>query len=59
MVRETADTVGLASAPAGPTTLAPIGEVLSQGPGGRVTLRTLIGARQVVECRSQQLPRIC
>lgn len=37
-----------------------IGEVLPQGPGGRVTLRTLVGARRVVDMPlGEQLPRIC
>jgi hydrogenase expression/formation protein HypE len=40
-----------------------IGEVLpegSGGPGGRVTLRTLVGARRIVEMPlGEQLPRIC
>ena len=36
-----------------------IGEVL-QGPRGRVTLRTLVGARRIVEMPlGEQLPRIC
>jgi hydrogenase expression/formation protein HypE len=39
---------------------AHIGEVLPQGPSGRVTLRTLVGARRVVEMPlGEQLPRIC
>ncbi len=37
-----------------------IGEVLSGGPHGRVTLRTLVGARRIVEMPlGEQLPRIC
>ncbi|MFF7891922.1 hydrogenase expression/formation protein HypE [Streptomyces sp. NPDC007907] len=37
-----------------------IGEVVSQGSAGRVTLRTLVGARRVVEMPlGEQLPRIC
>lgn len=37
-----------------------IGEVLPQGPSGRVTLRTLVGARRVVDMPlGEQLPRIC
>ncbi|MEV0173599.1 hydrogenase expression/formation protein HypE [Streptomyces sp. NPDC050803] len=37
-----------------------IGEVLPQGPRGRVTLRTLVGARRIVEMPlGEQLPRIC
>ncbi|CCK32512.1 Hydrogenase expression/formation protein hypE [Streptomyces davaonensis JCM 4913] len=37
-----------------------IGEVLPQGPHGRVTLRTLVGARRIVEMPlGEQLPRIC
>ncbi|MHB9864152.1 hydrogenase expression/formation protein HypE [Streptomyces sp. YIM S03343] len=37
-----------------------IGEVLTEGPPGRVTLRTLIGARRIVELPlGEQLPRIC
>ncbi|MFF7160183.1 AIR synthase-related protein [Streptomyces sp. NPDC008086] len=37
-----------------------IGEVLPQGPRGRVTLRTLVGARRVVDMPlGEQLPRIC
>ncbi|MFK0156119.1 hydrogenase expression/formation protein HypE [Streptomyces sp. NPDC090493] len=37
-----------------------IGEVLPQGPGGRVTLRTLVGARRILEMPlGEQLPRIC
>ncbi|MEV7982265.1 hydrogenase expression/formation protein HypE [Streptomyces sp. NPDC086519] len=37
-----------------------IGEVLPQGPGGRVTLRTLVGARRIVDMPlGEQLPRIC
>ncbi|GGZ19927.1 hypothetical protein GCM10010365_45250 [Streptomyces poonensis] len=39
---------------------ARIGEVLPQGPGGRVTVRTLVGARRVVDMPlGEQLPRIC
>ncbi|GAA2539934.1 hydrogenase expression/formation protein HypE [Streptomyces levis] len=39
---------------------ARIGEVPSSGPAGRVTLRTLVGARRVVEMPlGEQLPRIC
>ncbi|MGW6316589.1 hydrogenase expression/formation protein HypE [Streptomyces sp. NPDC055099] len=39
---------------------ARIGEVLPQGPSGRVTLRTLVGARRVVDMPlGEQLPRIC
>ncbi|WP_320784595.1 hydrogenase expression/formation protein HypE [Streptomyces sp. CRN 30] len=37
-----------------------IGEVLTAGPAGRVTQRTLVGARRVVEMPlGEQLPRIC
>ncbi|WAZ19480.1 hydrogenase expression/formation protein HypE [Streptomyces cinnabarinus] len=37
-----------------------IGAVLPQGPQGRVTLRTLVGARRIVEMPlGEQLPRIC
>lgn len=37
-----------------------IGEVLPDGPAGRVTLRTLVGARRIVEMPlGEQLPRIC
>ncbi|GGZ19506.1 hydrogenase expression/formation protein HypE [Streptomyces poonensis] len=37
-----------------------IGEVLPQGPRGRVTLRTLVGARRVLDMPlGEQLPRIC
>ncbi|KOU57482.1 hydrogenase [Streptomyces sp. MMG1533] len=37
-----------------------IGEVLPEGPRGRVTLRTLVGARRFVEMPlGEQLPRIC
>jgi hydrogenase expression/formation protein HypE len=37
-----------------------IGEVLREGPRGRVTLRTLVGARRIVEMPlGEQLPRIC
>ncbi|MEU5893666.1 hydrogenase expression/formation protein HypE [Streptomyces sp. NPDC047461] len=37
-----------------------IGEVLSDGPRGRVTLRTLVGARRIVDMPlGEQLPRIC
>ncbi|WP_030951377.1 hydrogenase expression/formation protein HypE [Streptomyces sp. NRRL S-481] len=37
-----------------------IGEVSSSGPAGRVALRTLVGARRVVEMPlGEQLPRIC
>ncbi|WP_430378846.1 hydrogenase expression/formation protein HypE [Streptomyces sp. B1-3] len=37
-----------------------IGEVLSEGPPGRVTLRTLVGARRIVDMPlGEQLPRIC
>lgn len=37
-----------------------IGEVLPHGPGGRVTLRTPVGARRVVDMPlGEQLPRIC
>ncbi|MEU9545042.1 MULTISPECIES: hydrogenase expression/formation protein HypE [Streptomyces] len=37
-----------------------IGEVLREGPWGRVTLRTLVGARRIVEMPlGEQLPRIC
>ncbi|MGW2380095.1 hydrogenase expression/formation protein HypE [Streptomyces sp. NPDC001658] len=37
-----------------------IGEVLPEGPGGRVTLRTLVGARRIVDMPlGEQLPRIC
>ncbi|MFI1163473.1 hydrogenase expression/formation protein HypE [Streptomyces sp. NPDC020801] len=37
-----------------------IGEVLTGGPPGRVTLRTLVGARRVVDMPlGEQLPRIC
>ncbi|MHC3469870.1 hydrogenase expression/formation protein HypE [Streptomyces sp. 7R007] len=37
-----------------------IGEVLPDGPQGRVALRTLVGARRVVELPlGEQLPRIC
>ncbi|MFR0354661.1 hydrogenase expression/formation protein HypE [Streptomyces sediminimaris] len=39
---------------------ARIGEVLPQGPRGRVMLRTLVGARRIVEMPlGEQLPRIC
>lgn len=37
-----------------------IGEVLDGGPPGRVTVRTLVGARRIVEMPlGEQLPRIC
>nr|WSY51035.1 hydrogenase expression/formation protein HypE [Streptomyces sp. NBC_00886] len=37
-----------------------IGEVLQEGPRERVTLRTLVGARRIVEMPlGEQLPRIC
>ncbi|MEX3100947.1 MULTISPECIES: hydrogenase expression/formation protein HypE [unclassified Streptomyces] len=37
-----------------------IGEVRPAGPAGRVTLRTLVGARRIVEMPlGEQLPRIC
>ncbi|MER6185886.1 hydrogenase expression/formation protein HypE [Streptomyces sp. NPDC001652] len=37
-----------------------IGEVLPDGPRGRVTLRTLVGARRIVDMPlGEQLPRIC
>jgi hydrogenase expression/formation protein HypE len=37
-----------------------IGEVLPQGPRGRVMMRTLVGARRIVEMPlGEQLPRIC
>jgi hydrogenase expression/formation protein HypE len=37
-----------------------IGEVIRKGPRGRVTLRTLVGARRIVEMPlGEQLPRIC
>ncbi|WP_141208847.1 hydrogenase expression/formation protein HypE [Streptomyces griseorubiginosus] len=37
-----------------------IGEVLPEGPAGRVTLRTLVGARRIVDMPlGEQLPRIC
>ncbi|MEU9190201.1 hydrogenase expression/formation protein HypE [Streptomyces sp. NPDC048484] len=37
-----------------------IGEVLPKGPSGRVTVRTLVGARRVVDMPlGEQLPRIC
>ncbi|WP_406419670.1 hydrogenase expression/formation protein HypE [Streptomyces sp. NBC_01614] len=37
-----------------------IGEVLPVGPAGRVTLRTLVGARRIVDMPlGEQLPRIC
>ncbi|MGV9452507.1 hydrogenase expression/formation protein HypE [Streptomyces sp. NPDC003635] len=37
-----------------------IGEVLPGGPHGRVTLRTLVGARRIVDMPlGEQLPRIC
>ena len=37
-----------------------IGEVLPKGPPGRVTLRTLVGARRIVDMPlGEQLPRIC
>ncbi|WP_329267797.1 hydrogenase expression/formation protein HypE [Streptomyces sp. NBC_01451] len=37
-----------------------IGEVLPGGPAGRVTLRTLVGARRIVDMPlGEQLPRIC
>ncbi|MGW6909207.1 hydrogenase expression/formation protein HypE [Streptomyces sp. NPDC054940] len=37
-----------------------IGEVLPDGPAGRVTLRTLVGARRIVDMPlGEQLPRIC
>jgi hydrogenase expression/formation protein HypE len=38
----------------------PIGEVLPTEPAGRVTLRTLVGARRIVDLPlGEQLPRIC
>ncbi|QNP68255.1 hydrogenase expression/formation protein HypE [Streptomyces roseirectus] len=37
-----------------------VGEVLPDGPAGRVTLRTLVGARRIVDMPlGEQLPRIC
>ncbi|MFF7527413.1 hydrogenase expression/formation protein HypE [Streptomyces pseudovenezuelae] len=37
-----------------------IGEVVEQNPRGRVTLRTLVGARRIVDMPlGEQLPRIC
>ncbi|MFE2645665.1 hydrogenase expression/formation protein HypE [Streptomyces nigra] len=37
-----------------------LGEVQADGPAGRVTLRTLVGARRIVEMPlGEQLPRIC
>ncbi|MDH6605640.1 hydrogenase expression/formation protein HypE [Streptomyces sp. SAI-208] len=37
-----------------------IGDVLPEGPSGRVTLRTLVGARRIVDMPlGEQLPRIC
>ncbi|MFF9208845.1 MULTISPECIES: hydrogenase expression/formation protein HypE [unclassified Streptomyces] len=37
-----------------------IGEVLAQGPAGRVTQRTLVGAHRIVDMPlGEQLPRIC
>ncbi|MFR9800358.1 hydrogenase expression/formation protein HypE [Streptomyces sp. MS06] len=37
-----------------------IGEVAPRGPAGRVTLRTLVGARRIVDMPlGEQLPRIC
>ncbi|GLW50322.1 hydrogenase expression/formation protein HypE [Streptomyces sp. NBRC 14336] len=37
-----------------------IGRVLSDGPSGRVTLRTLVGAHRIVDMPlGEQLPRIC
>ncbi|MEU5321092.1 hydrogenase expression/formation protein HypE [Streptomyces sp. NPDC021056] len=37
-----------------------IGQVLPDGPRGRVTLRTLVGARRIVDMPlGEQLPRIC
>lgn len=37
-----------------------VGAVLADGPSGRVTLRTLVGARRVVDMPlGEQLPRIC
>ncbi|MGW0821660.1 hydrogenase expression/formation protein HypE [Streptomyces sp. NPDC002845] len=37
-----------------------IGDVSAEGPRGRVTLRTLVGARRIVEMPlGEQLPRIC
>ncbi|KUO17696.1 hydrogenase expression/formation protein HypE [Streptomyces dysideae] len=37
-----------------------IGEVLPDGPRGRVTLRTLVGARRILDMPlGEQLPRIC
>ncbi|GHF37478.1 hydrogenase expression/formation protein HypE [Streptomyces griseosporeus] len=37
-----------------------IGEVLPEGPAARVTLRTLVGARRIVDMPlGEQLPRIC
>ncbi|UXY32271.1 hydrogenase expression/formation protein HypE [Streptomyces sp. HUAS TT20] len=39
---------------------ARIGAVLPEGPQGRVTLRTLVGARRIVDMPlGEQLPRIC
>jgi hydrogenase expression/formation protein HypE len=39
---------------------ATIGEVLAAGPGPRVTLRTTIGGRRVLEMPyGEDLPRIC
>ncbi|MEU3338342.1 hydrogenase expression/formation protein HypE [Streptomyces sp. NPDC002144] len=50
---------GLRSLPEGAQAVR-IGEVLEQGPGGRVTLRTLVGARRIVDMPlGEQLPRIC
>ncbi|WP_189184577.1 hydrogenase expression/formation protein HypE [Streptomyces albiflavescens] len=47
------------SAPEGKSAVR-IGEVPAHGPSGRVTLRTLVGARRVVDMPlGEQLPRIC
>ncbi|MFD5256346.1 hydrogenase expression/formation protein HypE [Streptomyces bobili] len=50
---------GMRSLPEGRNSVR-VGEVLKDGPGGRVTLRTLVGARRVVDMPlGEQLPRIC
>lgn len=37
-----------------------VGEVLADGPAGRVTLRTLVGARRVLDLPlGELLPRVC
>ncbi|WP_020139551.1 hydrogenase expression/formation protein HypE [Streptomyces sp. 351MFTsu5.1] len=51
--------VALRSLPEGSGSVR-IGEVLPEGPPGRVTLRTLVGARRIVDMPlGEQLPRIC